>query len=165
MPPKAQTRAKTMGYIRVYRLIFQDMPRCCAWTHVQSWHGPREARKEGRISAQMIAWEMETFYKRSGALNLDSGDGRGVKRSKARWESSAVAWHLPEPIALDMLICQACFSACQHPVMWCAVQYIYILSEFFDMLQPKVQPPVSDCFYVLVPSVTAGNIQHTHIYI
>ena len=40
---------------------------------------------------------------------------------------------------------------------------VYILSEFFDMLQPKVQPPVSDCFYVLVPSVTAGNIQHIYI--
>ena len=130
MPPKAQTRAKTMGYIRVYRLIFQDMPRCCAWTHVQSWHGPREARKEGRISAQMIAWEMETFYKRSGALNLDSGDGRGVKRSKARWESSAVAWHLPSRyVGLSSLQSLVSFSACQHPVMWCAVQYIYCLSS------------------------------------
>ena len=97
---------------------------------------------------------METFYKRSGALNLDSGDGRGVKRSKARWESSAVAWHLPEPIALDM-------STPSH--VMCSTVYIYILSEFFDMLQPKVQPPVSDCFYVLVPSVTAGNIQHIYI--
>ena len=45
----------------------------------------------------------------------------------------------------------------------CSTVYIYILSEFFDMLQPKVQPPVSDCFYVLVPSVTAGNIQHIRV--